>query len=154
VPPEPGARQRTPDAPAAAPDGTVPPPRRHHRPWGWIAACLLLVLVAGGLAIWALGLQTDLDDQRDQTAQAQQEADQAGKDVKALAGEVEQISQSVSEAGDELSQAGTDAKTNAGEAEQNAQKALDGLGAKVDSLKGKAQKALDDAAAAQDSEAP
>ena len=32
---------------------------------------MLLVLVAGGLAVWALGLQSDLDDQRDQTAAAQ-----------------------------------------------------------------------------------
>ena len=82
---------------------------------------MLLLLVAGGLAIWALGLQGDLDDQRDQTAQAQQQAEQAGKDVEALAGEVDQISQSVSDAGDQLSQTGADA-------EKNAQEALDGLG--------------------------
>ena len=82
---------------------------------------MLLVLVAGGLAIWALGLQGDLDDQRDQTAQAQQQAEQAGKDVEALAGEVDEISQAVSDIGDQLSQAGADAK-------ENAQQALDGLG--------------------------
>ena len=108
---------------------------------------MLLVLVAGGLAIWALGLQTDLDDQRDQTAQAQQQAEQAGKDVEALAGEVDQISQSVSDAGDQLSQAGADA-------EKNAQQALDGLGTKLESLKGQVQKAIEDAGASQDSSAP
>ena len=136
----------SPDPPGVGPDATAPPPR-HHRPWGWIAACILLLLVAGGLAIWALGLQGDLDDQRDQTAQAQQQADQAGKDVEALAGEVDQISQSVSDAGDQLSQAGADA-------EKNAQKALDGLGTKVDSLKGQVQKAIDDAGASQDGSTP
>ena len=109
--------------------------------------CVLLLLVAGGLAIWALGLQADLDDQRDQTAQAQQEADQAGKDVEALAGEVDQISQSVSDAGDQLSQAGADA-------EENAQQALDGLGTRVESLKEQVQQAVDDAGASQDSSAP
>ena len=99
--------------------------------------CVLLLFVAGGLAIWALGLQCDLDNQRDQTAQAQQQAEQAGKDVEALAGEVDQISQSVSDAGDQLSQAGADA-------EKNAQEALDGLGTKVESLKGQVEKAVED----------
>ena len=115
----------SPDQPPVGSGGApAPTPLRRHRPWGWIAACVLLVLVAGGLAIWALGLQSDLDDQRDQTAQAQQQAEQAGKDVEALAGEVDQISQSVSDAGDQLSQAGADA-------EKNAQKALDGLDTKL-----------------------
>ena len=127
--------------------GATAPPPGHHRPWGWIAACVLLLLVAGGLAIWALGLQGDLDDQRDQTAQAQQEADQASKDVEALAGQVDEISQSVSDAGDQLSQAGADA-------ENNAQQALDGLGTKVESLKGQVQEAMDNADASQDDSAP
>jgi biopolymer transport protein ExbB/TolQ len=125
----------------------APTPPRHHRPWGWIAACVLLLLVAGGLAIWALGLQSDLDNQRDQTAQAQQQAEQAGKDVEALAGEVDQISQSVSDAGDQLSQAGADA-------EKNAQKTLDGVDTKLQSLKGEVQKAVEDSGGAEDSTAP
>ena len=109
--------------------------------------CVLLLLVAGGLAIWAFGLQSDLDDQRDQTAQAQQQADQAGKDVEALAGEVDQISQAVSDVGDQLAQAGADAK-------KNAQEALDGLGTKVESLKEQVQKAAEDAGASEDGSAP
>jgi peptidoglycan hydrolase CwlO-like protein len=129
-----------------APPSATPPPG-HHRPWGWIVACVLLLLVAGGLAIWALGLQGDLDDQRDQTAQAQQEADQASQDVEALAGEVDQISQSVSDAGDQLSQAGADA-------EKNTQEALDGLGTQVESLKGKVKKAAEDADTSEGSSAP
>jgi peptidoglycan hydrolase CwlO-like protein len=133
--------------PVGSGGGPAPTPPRHHRPWGWIAACVLLVLVAGGLAIWALGLQSDLDDQRDQTAQAQQEAEQAGKDVEALAGQVDEISQSVSDAGDQLSQAGADA-------EKNAQQTLDGLGTKVESLKGQVEKAIEDSGASQDSSAP
>ena len=135
------------ERPVGAGAGPAPPPSRHRRPWGWIAACVLLVLVAGGLAIWALGLQSDLDDQRDQTAQAQQQAEQAGKDVEALAGQVDQISQSVSDAGDQLSQAGTDA-------EKNAQQALDGLDTKLQSLKGQVQKAAEESGASEDSSAP
>ena len=65
---------------------------------------MLLVVVAGVLAIWALGLQSDLDDQRDQTAQAQAQAEQASKEVDSLSGQIDQISQSVSDAGAELSQ--------------------------------------------------
>ena len=91
--------------------------------------------------------KVDLDDQRDQTAQAQQEAEQAGKDVKALAGEVDEISQSVSDAGDQLSQAGADA-------EKNAQQALDGLGTKLESFKGQVEKAIEDSGASQDSSTP
>jgi archaellum component FlaC len=106
--------------------------------------CGVLVLVAGGLAIWALGLQSDLDNQRDQTAQAQQQVEQAGADVKALEGEVEQISQSVSDAGDQLSQSGADAK-------KNAQQTVDGLSDKLESLNGQVQKAVEDAAESQDS---
>jgi hypothetical protein len=118
------------------PDGAASPPPRRRRPWGWIAACVLLVVVAGGLAIWALGLNSDLDDQRDQTAQAQQQAAQASREVETLSGEIDQISQTVTDAGDQLSQAGA-------EAQQNAQTTLDGLGTKLDSIKGEAASVKD-----------
>src|SRR4051794_25387043 len=59
-------------------------PVKAHWPWGWIAVCTLLVLVAGGLAVWALGLNSDLSDQKDQTAQAQQQAQKATSEVKDL----------------------------------------------------------------------
>jgi len=133
---------------AAVPPGEAvagPPPR--HRPWGWIVACVLLLLVAVGLAIWALSLNSDLDTQRAQTAKAQQQAEQAGKDVEALSAEVDQIGQSVSDAGDQLSQAGADAQ-------QNAQQTLDGVGTKVQSLKGRVQKAANDAGASKETSTP
>jgi peptidoglycan hydrolase CwlO-like protein len=134
---------------AAVPPSEAPaaPPPAHHRPWGWIVACVLLLLVAVGLAIWALSLNSDLDTQRAQTAKAQQQAEQAGKDVEALSAEVDQISQSVSDAGDQLSQAGADAQ-------QNAQQTLDGVGTKVESLKGQVQKAANDAGASKETSAP
>ena len=109
--------------------------------------CVLLVIVAGGLAIWALGLQSDLDDQRDQTAQAQQQAEQASKEVESLSGQIDEISQTVSDAGAQLSQAGTDAQ-------QTAQTTLDGLGAKLESVKGQVQKAVEAAGGSAEDAAP
>jgi peptidoglycan hydrolase CwlO-like protein len=57
-----------------------------------------LVIIAGGLAIWALGLQSDLDDQRDQTSEAQAQAEQAGNEVEALSGQIDEIGQAVTDA--------------------------------------------------------
>ena len=109
--------------------------------------CVLLVLVAGGLAIWALGLQSDLDDQRDQTAQAQQQAEQASQEVESLSGQIDEISQAVSDAGSQLSQAGADAQ-------ETAQTTLDGLGAKLESVKGQVEKAIAAAGGAEQDTAP
>ena len=120
---------------------------RHHRPWGWIILCLLLVLVAGGLAIWALGLQSDLDDQRDQTTQAQQQVEQANTEVESLSGQIDQISQAVTDAGQQLSQASADAQ-------QNAQTTLDGLETKLESVKGQVAKAVEESGASQEDAAP
>jgi flagellar basal body-associated protein FliL len=114
--------------------------REHRRPWGWIAACVVLVLVAGGLAIWALGLQSDLDDQRDQTAavqqQAEQQAQEANDQLDALSGQVDAIGQAVGDAGDELAQAGADAQ-------QNAAQALDGLEAELAAVKDRLTQAVE-----------
>src|SRR5689334_9556293 len=75
-PPRDATRPTAPVDPAGL-DGGVPPTEPHKRPWGWIAAVVVLVIVAGGLALWAIGLNADLDDQKDQTAQAQQSSAQA-----------------------------------------------------------------------------
>ena len=122
--------------PADTPDSYSPPEptAKKPRPWGWIAACVLLVVVAGGLAIWALGLNSDLDDQKVQTVQAKQEAEQANSEVDELSGQVDDITQTVNDASDALSQAGQDAQNNA-------QSALDGLKAKLATLKEKLQAA-------------
>ena len=89
--------------------------------------CVLLLLVAGGFAVWALGLQSDLDDQKTQTAQAQQEAEQANEAVSALSAQVDDISQAIGDAGDQLAQSGDDAQGNV-------QLALDGLKSKLAAL--------------------
>ena len=127
----------SPDQPVGASAVAEQPLPRRHRPWGWIVVCVLLVVIAGGLAVWALGLQSDLDSQRDQTNQAQAQAEQANKEVDALSGQIDDISQAVTDAGDQLSQAGADAQ-------KNAQSTLDGVETKLESVKGQVEKAAAD----------
>ena len=137
----------SPEQPVGADVPSAQSPPQHHRPWGWITVCVLLVLVAGGLAIWALGLQSDLDDQRDQTAQAEQQAEQASQEVESLSGQIDQISQAVSDAGAQLSQAGADAQ-------ENAQTTLDGVETKLESVRGQVEKAVEESGASQEDAAP
>ena len=93
-----------------APQPTDARPASKHRPWGWIATCIVLLLVAAGLAIWALSLNGDLNDQKDKTAQAQQQAQQAGQEVEDISNQVSDISQSISAAGDNAQTAIDDAR--------------------------------------------
>jgi flagellar basal body-associated protein FliL len=103
-------------------------PEKRTRPWGWIAACAVLVLVAGGLAIWALGTQSNLDDQKDQTAQAQQEGKQANDQIGAMEDQIDDVTAAVDDAGDDLVQAGEDASNNV-------DAALEGVKTKLAALK-------------------
>jgi len=112
--------------------GAGPPPE-HHRSWGLIVLCIVLVLVAAGLAIWALSLNSDLNDQKDKTAAAQQQADAANSQIDSLSQQVDDISQSLQDAGG------------------NAQQALDDLKSKFDAAKEQIQKAIEDAGSDGDS---
>jgi peptidoglycan hydrolase CwlO-like protein len=93
-----------------APEPTGTKPAEKHHPWGWIATCVVLLLIAGALAIWALGLNGDLNDQKDKTAQAQQQAQQANQQVQDISNQVDDLSQSISSAGDDAQSAIADAK--------------------------------------------
>ena len=138
------------DRTGAVPAGTAPAggtPAKGRRPWGWIAVCVLLLLVAGGFAVWALGLQSDLDDQKIQTAQAHQEAEQANDAVSALSAQVDDISQAISDAGDQLAQSGDGAR-------ENVQQALDGLKSKLAALKDKLEQGSGDGGASEATAAP
>src|SRR5262245_19657357 len=72
---------------------------KKHRPWAWIAVSVVLVLVAGGLLVWALSLSGDLDDQKAQTEKAQQSAQTAQQDAEAANDEVDKLSQQVDDLG-------------------------------------------------------
>jgi peptidoglycan hydrolase CwlO-like protein len=97
-----------------APQPAATQPAKKHHPWGWIVTCIVLLLVAGGLAIWALGLNSDLNDQKDKTAQAQQQAQQAGQQVQDISKQVDDLSQTISAAGDDAQTAIDDAKAKLG----------------------------------------
>ncbi len=115
--------------PSARFGGPPPEPARSHkRPWGWIAGCAVLLLVAAGLAVWAVNLNSDLSDQKDQTAQAQQQAKDANAAANDLSTQLDQITQDVNNASDQLQQAGQNAQSNA-------QAAIDGLKGKLSSVK-------------------
>ncbi len=64
------------------------------------------------LGIWAFSLNSDLDQQRDATAQAQQEADAANKQADDLSSQLDDLAQSASDAGDQIAQAGDDARNS------------------------------------------
>ena len=74
----------------AAVSGRPPEPSAHRRPWAWIAACGVLLVVAAGFAIWALNLNSDLDHQRDETAAAQQQTEAVAKQVDDISNELDQ----------------------------------------------------------------
>ena len=128
APSDPSRSQQPPVDSAAELAPTPSAPGERHRPWGWIAACVVLLLIAGVFAVWAFGLQSDLDDQKGQTAQAQQEAEQANDAVGALSAQLDDISQGLDDASDQIAQAGDDAQ-------EGAQDAVDGVKGKLATLK-------------------
>ncbi|MDA0163269.1 hypothetical protein OM076_23545 [Solirubrobacter ginsenosidimutans] len=111
-----------PPDPLAAPDQ---PPEPRHRPWAWIAVCAVLAIAVLGVTIWAFSLQSDLDSQRDQTAAAQQQADQASS-------EVDQLTQDVNDALDQAGAAGAALK-------EQLQGAFADLKDRLNALKGDAE---------------
>jgi peptidoglycan hydrolase CwlO-like protein len=112
--------------PSQQPRSAPPQPKKGHTLL-WIVLCVVLVLVSAGLLIWALGLQSDLDDQKAKSAQLEQQASATQDDVKAVSDQVDSLSQSIKSAADSLAQS-TD------EASQNAQSAISGLQDSIDSL--------------------
>src|SRR4051812_43407129 len=124
--------------PVEQPNGSAPREEPAKKtPWAWIAAVAVLVVVAGGFAIWAFGLNSDLSDQKDATTQAQQEstqakqeAEKANEDVSALQAQIDSITQAVSDATNQLQQSGDNAR-------QNAESALAGLNDKLAAMKSK-----------------
>lgn len=60
---------------------TADRPPRKRTPWIWISA--VLVIVAAGLLIWALTIQSDLDSTQDELASTQQELDGTQQELEA-----------------------------------------------------------------------
>jgi septal ring factor EnvC (AmiA/AmiB activator) len=134
-------------ATAAAPDPSQqaqPPPQGRH-PWHWIVPCVLLLLIAAGLAIWALSLKSDLDDEKAHSAQVEQEAQATQDDVQAVSDQVDELEQSLTTASTELSQSTDQAAQDAQAAVTDLENSLKGLGDRAATAKDKLGKAIEDA---------
>jgi chromosome segregation ATPase len=121
---------------ATTPQETAAPPRHGH-PWGWITLCAVLVAGLVGVGIWALSLNSDLNDQKDATAKAQQQAKAAQDQVSSISSQVDDLSTKVSQASDQLKQAGADAQQNAQDAINSVQTDIDGVKSDIQGFKGK-----------------
>ena len=117
-------------------------PQKQSHPWHWIVPCLVLLLVAAGLLIWGLGLQSDLDDQKAQTEQVQKQAAATQSDVQAVSDQVDALGQSLQSAGDELSKQTADAQANAKAAIDDVQSKVQSLGDRAKSAKQKLSDAV------------
>lgn len=136
----------TPDPPQQdqLPQDQQPQAKRRH-PWHWIVPCVLLFLVAAGFAIWALSLQSDLDDERAHSALVEQQAQATQDDVQAVSDQVNELEQSLSTASDELSQSTDQAAKDAQAAITEVEDSVKGLGDRAATAKDKLGKAIEDA---------
>ena len=134
-------------ATAAAPDPAQtnqPPPKRGHAGL-WIGVCVLLLLIAAGLAIWALSLRSDLDDEKAHSAQVEQQAQATQDDVQAISDQVDGLEQSLTTASTELSQSQDQAAKDAQAAVTDLENSLKGVGDRAATAKDKLGKAIEDA---------
>jgi septal ring factor EnvC (AmiA/AmiB activator) len=134
-------------ATAAAPDPPQqarPEPARRH-PWHWIVPCVLLLLIAAGLAIWALSLNSDLNDERAHSAQVEREAQATQDDVKAVSDQVGDLEQSLITAAGELSSSTDKAAQNAQAAITDVEDSVKGLRDRASTAKDKLDKTIADA---------
>jgi DNA repair exonuclease SbcCD ATPase subunit len=151
--------------PAATPAAT-PSPRRRRNPWIWISAALLIV--SAGLLVWALVLDSDLEDtQADVTALRAQveESEQSGStaaaalqagfnalaqqvgvtqaDVEATQQEIQDAEQTVAQAQEDARAAAERASASAADAAERAKARVDEAQAQVEEAEARTQIAAD-----------
>ena len=124
------------------------PPAQRKRPWGWIAVAGLLAAGVVGLAIYAVNLNSDLDDANAQIASQQEQIDQTqdtGADVVAAAkGAYDDLSAQLGAAQEDASQAAEQAAERLDQAEQaaaEAQGTADEVQKQADAAQAKAEAA-------------
>ena len=124
------------------------PPASHKRPWGWITIAGLLAAAVIGLAIYAVNLNSDLDDANAKIASQQAQIDKAqdtGAGVAAAAKTAyDALSTKLGAAQEDASQAVEQASGKLDEAEQAAADAkgtAEELQTEVDAAKAKAEAA-------------
>ena len=124
----------------------TPAPRK--RPWGWITVAGLLAAAVVGLAIYAAGLNSDLDDANARIASQQEQIEQSqdvGADVVAAAkGAYDDLSAQLGAAQEDASQAAEQAAEMLDQAEQaaaEAQGTADEVQKQADAAQAKAEAA-------------
>ena len=135
--------------PQATPDqDPAPAPAPHKRPWGWIALAGLLAAGVIGIGIYAINLNSDLDDANAQIASQQKQIDEAqgtGADVVAAAKSAyDDLSAQLGSAQQNASQAVDQANEVLDQAEQaaaDAQGTADELQKQADAAQAKAETA-------------
>jgi septal ring factor EnvC (AmiA/AmiB activator) len=113
------------------------PPEAKGRPWIWIVLCTLLAVVAVVLAIWAISLNGDLNDEKDKNAAAQQQAAATQQDVQAVSDQVNDLSKSVDDTTSAMQQAGENAQKSAQDAVGKMRDSIDSMKAKIQDALGK-----------------
>lgn len=122
------ARLRCADGRPQPPTDSDPqPPAPRKRPWGWIVVSGLLAAAVVGLAIYAVNLNSDLDDANARIASQQEQIDQTrdvGADAVAAAkGAYDDLSAQLGAAQEDASQAAEQAAERLDQAEQAAAEA-------------------------------
>ena len=135
-------------APQPPSDSAPQTPAPRKRPWGWITVAGLLAAGVVGLAIYAVNLNSDLDDANAQIASQQEQIDQtqdAGADVVAAAkGAYDDLSAQLGAAQEDASQAAEQAAEKLDQAEQaaaEAQGTADEVQKQADAAQAKAEAA-------------
>ena len=116
-----------------APSDARVPEKKQRNPWIWV--CALLAVVAAGLLIWALSVQSDLDTTQKQVNDLQAEVDRSqsagGQLVASAKGVVDDLSAQLGATSDDLEQTQQDledSKQATADAEQAAAAAEDAAG--------------------------
>ena len=137
------AQTATPDAPPRPGDDTP-----HKRPWGWIAVAGFLAAGVIGIGIYAMNLNSDLDDANAQVASQQEQIDQAqdtgGAVVAAARSAYDDLSAQLGATQEDADQAIEQASAALDQAEQAAADAkgtADELQTEVDAAQAKAETA-------------
>jgi septal ring factor EnvC (AmiA/AmiB activator) len=130
--------------PEPQPQAAPQQPQKRH-PWHWIVPCVLLLLVCIGLAIWAISLNNNLDDEKAHSAQVEQQAAATQDDVQAVSDQVDNLTKSLTTAADELSQSTDEAAQKAQSALTDIQNSLNSLGDRAKAAKDKLSQAIKDA---------
>ena len=136
-----------PETPSTA-DPRTQSPRGRQKPWGWIAVAGLLAAAVIGIGIYAINLDSDLDDANAKIASQQEQIEQAqdtgGNVVAAAKSGYDELTAQLGAAQDDASQVVEQATVKLDQAERAAEEAkgtADELQTQADAARAKAETA-------------